>query len=216
MKKYNTILFDMDGVIADSMHWHAEAWQRVFMEYNIDLPKMEIFIREGMSGLASIIDILKTNNYIVPDEDELEKLLIKKLAIFETGKVGLFPHALDIVKLVKDRNLKTGLVTGSLRRSVNYILKDDLLSCFDVIVPVDDILNGKPHPEPYLTAMDKLKSKPDEVLVIENAPLGITSAKKAGADCFAIETTLVISYLKDADRIFKTHLDLLKYLENNL
>ena len=59
MKKYNTVLFDMDGVIVDSMHWHAEAWQRVFRELNIEFPKMEIFEREGMSGLASIVDILK-------------------------------------------------------------------------------------------------------------------------------------------------------------
>jgi beta-phosphoglucomutase len=216
MKKYSTVLFDMDGVIVDSMHWHVESWQRVFREYNIDLPKTEIFIREGMSGLASIVDILKTNNHSVPAEDELEKLLLKKLSIFETGKVGIFPHALDIIKLVKSRKLKTGLVTGSLRRSVNYMLKDDLLSCFDVIVAVDEIINGKPHPEPYLKAMDKLKSNPDEVLVIENAPLGITSAKKAGADCFAIETTLKSRYLKDADRIFKNHEALLKYLEENL
>ena len=190
MKKYSTVLFDMDGVIVDSMHWHVESWQRVLREYNIDLPKTEIFIREGMSGLASIVDILKTNNHSVPAEDELEKLLLKKLSIFETGRVGIFPHALDIIKLVKSRKLKTGLVTGSLRRSVNYMLKDDLLSCFDVIVAVDEIINGKPHPEPYLKAMDKLGSNPNEVLVIENAPLGITSAKKAGADCFAIETTL--------------------------
>ncbi len=144
MKKYNTVLFDMDGVIVDSMHWHVESWQRVFREYNIDLPKTEIFIREGMSGLASIVDILKSNNHPVPAEDELQKLLLKKLAIFETGKVGIFPHVLDIIKLVKSRKLKTGLVTGSLRRSVNYMLKDDLLSCFDVIVAVDEILTESP------------------------------------------------------------------------
>jgi len=216
MKKYNTVLFDMDGVIVDSMQWHVESWQRVFREYNIDLPRTEILIREGMSGLSSIVDILKTNNHSVPTEDELEKLLQKKLTIFETGKVGIFPHALNIIKLVKSRKLKTGLVTGSLRRSVNYMLKKDLHSCFDVVVTVDEILNGKPHPEPYLKAMDKLKSNPDEVLVIENAPFGITSAKKAGADCFAIETTLKSQYLKDADRVFKNHESLLKYLEKYL
>jgi beta-phosphoglucomutase len=216
MKKYNTVLFDMDGVIVDSMPWHAESWQRVFREINIEIPKMEIFKREGMSGLASIVDILKAYNHPIPTDDELEKLLLKKLAIFETGKVGIYPYALDIIKLIKHRNLKTGLVTGSLRRSVNYMLKDDLLPCFDVIVAVDEILNGKPHPEPYLTAMAELKSKPEDVLVIENAPLGITSAKKAGADCFALETTLETHFLKDADKIFKTHMSLLRYLEDNL
>ncbi len=216
MKEYNTILFDMDGVIVDSMQWHAEAWQRVFSDLNIELPKMEIFIREGMSGLASIIDILKSNNHAVPDDNNLQKLLSKKLSIFETGKAEVFPRAFEILKLVKEKKIKTGLVTGSLRRSVNYMLSDDMLSCFDVIVAVDDITNGKPHPEPYLKAMDRLDSRPDKVLVIENAPFGIISAKKAGADCFAIETTLDARYLKEADRIFKTHEDLLEFLKVNL
>jgi beta-phosphoglucomutase len=206
----------MDGVIVDSMQWHAEAWQRVFKEYNVELPKMEIFVREGMSGLSSVIDILKANNYPVPNDEEMKNLLARKLSIFETGEVKLFPNALEILKLVREKKVKTGLVTGSLRRSVNYMLDDEMLTCFDVIVSVDDILNGKPHPEPYLKAMDNLKSKPHEVLVIENAPLGIISAKKAGADCFAIETTLGRRYLKDADRIFRNHKDLLKYLEGNL
>ncbi len=73
MKKYSTILFDMDGVIVDSMHRHVEAWQRVFREYNIELPKMEIFMREGMSGLASIVDILKANKFPIPEYLRVEK-----------------------------------------------------------------------------------------------------------------------------------------------
>lgn len=206
----------MDGVIVDSMQWHAESWQKIFREYNVDLPKTEIFAREGMSGLASIIDIFKSLGQPVFYEDEIKKLQLKKIALFETNKVGIFPAVPDMLKFIKSRNLKTGLVTGSLRRSVDYMLKDGLLLYFDTVVTVDDITNGKPHPEPYLKAMKDLKSKPGEVLVIENAPLGIISAKKAGADCFAIETTLDGEYLKDADRVFKTHEDLFKYMENNL
>ena len=216
MKKYSTVLFDMDGVIVDSMQWHAEAWQRVFRENNLELPKMEIFIREGMSGLASIIDILKSNDKPVPDENELKSYLNRKLEIFETREVGIYPHIMDILSLVRQRKLKTGLVTGSLKRTVRYMLSDNQLSSFDVIIPVDDIRNGKPHPEPYLKAIEKLEADPREVLVIENAPLGIISAKQAGADCFAIETTLGEQHLKDADKVFKNHEDLLKYLKDNL
>ncbi len=216
MKNYRAVLFDMDGVIVDSMHWHAESWQRAFHGRGIELTKEEIFRREGMSGLASVMDIIKEKAGIVPDENELRLVQKNKLEIFETGKVYIFPFAQKILEFIRMKNIMTGLVTGSLRRSVEFILSDYIRSCFDVIIPVDDVRYGKPHPEPYLIAMNKLSCKPRETLVIENAPLGILSAKDAGADCFAIETTLDSSYLKDADKIFKDHESLLRYLEDRL
>lgn len=216
MKKYKAILFDMDGVIADSMHWHAESWQMVFSVYGIELSKSEIFKREGMSGLASIVDIIKEKGKPIPGEDELHMLQKNKLEIFETGKVEVYPYAKDILDAVNSRNIKAGLVTGSLRRSVNFILPANIMKYFDVIVTVDDIDKSKPHPEPYLKAMKEVDSMPEETLVIENAPLGITSAKKAGADCFALETTLDYSQLKGADMIFRDHEELLNYLTENL
>ena len=88
-----------------------------------------------------------------------------------------------------------------------------IFNLFNAIVSVDDVINGKPHPEPYLKAIDILKCDPKYALVIENAPLGIESAKKAGLDCFAIETTLPGSYLKNADRIFKSHRLLFEYFK---
>jgi len=216
MKKYKAVLFDMDGVIADSMHWHAESWQKVFNEFGIELSKAEIFKREGMSGLASIIDIIKEKGKRIPGNDELHLLQKNKLELFETGKVEVYPYAIDILEIVHLKNLKTGLVTGSLRRSVDFILPAEIVKYFDVIVTVDDISNGKPHPEPYLKAMKELDSGPEETLVIENAPLGIISAKEAGADCYALETTLDSCHLEEADMIFRSHEQLLNYLKDNL
>ena len=216
MKKYKAVLFDMDGVIADSMHWHAESWQKVFNDFGIELSKAEIFKREGMSGLASIIDIIKEKGKRIPGNDELHLLQKNKLELFETGKVEVYPYAIDILEIVHLKNLKTGLVTGSLRRSVDFILPAEIVKYFDVIVTVDDINNGKPHPEPYLKAMKELDSGPEETLVIENAPLGIISAKEAGADCYALETTLDSCHLEEADMIFRSHEQLLNYLKDNL
>jgi beta-phosphoglucomutase len=216
LKIYKAVLFDMDGVIVDSMNWHAEAWQKAFHGQGIELTKEEIFKREGMSGLASVIDIIREKGGTVPDKEKLELLQNNKLEIFETGSVHIYPLAVTIIEFVRGKNLKTGLVTGSLRRSVEFILPENIRSLFDVIVPVEDTLYGKPHPEPYLNAMSRIKCKPEDTLVIENAPLGIASAKKAGADCIAIETTLDSSFLKEADRIFKDHKSLLKHLEDIL
>ena len=70
MIKYSAILFDMDGVIVDSMHWHAESWIKAFNEYGIDLIKEDIFKREGMSGIDSIVDIFKEKRIEIPEDDE--------------------------------------------------------------------------------------------------------------------------------------------------
>ena len=82
------------------------------------------------------------------------------------------------------------------------------LNKFDVIISGDDTEKGKPNPEPYLAAMQKLNILPIESLVIENAPLGIQSAKTAGAYCIAITTTLGREYLKEADEVVKNHREL--------
>jgi beta-phosphoglucomutase len=216
MKKYKALLFDMDGVIVDSMPFHAASWQKVFMSRGIDIPLMEIYRREGMSGVSSVMDILKSGGFQVPTEDEIKKLLELKLSMLESSNVTVFPLSADILDLVRSRNIKTALVTGSMRQSVNHLLPGGIISCFDSIVAVGDYKNGKPHPEPYLRAMELLSADPADSLAVENAPFGIRSAKAAGADCFAIKTTLDESYLKEADMIFDDHEGLLAYFKENL
>ncbi len=213
-KKYRAILFDMDGVIVDSMGYHAETWQRVFKDYGITLTKEDILKREGMSGVSSIIDIIKEKGGSIPDENEIKDLLEKKLSIFEEYRVEIFPVVPEILSFLHSKNISIGLVTGSMMRSVNLVLPGDILNQFRAIVTVDDIVNGKPHPEPYLRAMDKLECHKDNTLAIENAPFGIESAKGAGIDCFAIETTLSNKFLSKADKIFQTHESLFNYLRN--
>lgn len=213
MKRYRAILFDMDGVIVDSMHKHAEAWQRVFYDYGISLTKEEIFKREGMSGRSSIVDIIKEKEDRVPDKDEQSEILQKKLEIFERGQIKVYPFIREILEYIQSQKIEAGLVTGSLRRSVQFVLPEDMKGYFNVIITVDDIQNGKPHPESYIRAMEELECNTKNTLVIENAPLGITAAKRAGLDCFAIETTLESPFLKEADKIFQNHRLLLEYLK---
>ena len=80
-KKYEAVLFDMDGVIVDSMEYHAESWKKTFNSYGIEISKLELFKREGMSGLSSILDVLRDKGVEIPDEHEQKKLLEKKSSI---------------------------------------------------------------------------------------------------------------------------------------
>ncbi len=76
----------------------------------------------------------------------------------------------------------------------------------------DDVKKGKPDPEPYLKALHHLGSKPESSVVIENAPMGIRSAKSAGLTCYAIETSLSGEYLHEADLVFHNHQALFAFL----
>jgi beta-phosphoglucomutase-like phosphatase (HAD superfamily) len=93
-------------------------------------------------------------------------------------------------------------VTGTARHEVHKILPDEIFALFDAVVCGCDVQNGKPHPEPYLTALKKLKIDSHQAVVIENAPFGIQSSKTAGIRCLALETSLSKKFLRNADAVF--------------
>ena len=99
----------------------------------------------------------------------------------------------------------TALVTGAQRRTVEHSVPEGLVNMLDVIITSDDVRRGKPNPDPYLKALQRVPSRdlilPRQCVVIENAPLGIISAKRAGMHCVAISTTLPPGLLESADYI---------------
>ncbi|HDP80216.1 MAG TPA: HAD family phosphatase [Spirochaetes bacterium] len=204
-KIYRCFLFDMDGVVVDSMEQHARTWIEVLAGYGVSLEREDIFRREGMSGLSSIRDIFREKGLDAPPDRELLALQERKLALFEECDISVFPGISEILSYLWEKALPMALVTGSLRRSVDHVLPPEIRRFFTAIVTVDDITNGKPHPEPYLKAVHALGAGPQDALAIENAPLGILSARAAGIDCYAVETTLDASHLSAAHAVFTDH-----------
>ncbi|GAF86257.1 unnamed protein product, partial [marine sediment metagenome] len=94
------------------------------------------------------------------------------------------------------------------RERLNETVPKNFLERFDVIISGNDTEKGKPSPEPYLVAMNKLRVLPAESIVVENAPLGIKSARSAGAYCIAITSTMDKSFLEEADKIIDNFSDL--------
>ncbi len=216
MKRVQAILFDMDGVIVDSMKIHADSWKTVLSEYRLTLENIDIFRREGMSGRASVEDIFRERGVPVPDEIEFDRLMLRKHELFESHMPVVYPLIKTMIEYVKSRDVAIGLVTGSLKRSVVHVLPDGILTAFDSIISADDVVNGKPDPEPYLKCLESLNRGRDEALVIENAPMGIRSAKGAGLYCVALETTLPAGYLAGADMVLSDHMELYRYLREIL
>lgn len=200
----------------DSMRFHALSWKKVFAEKGVYLDDSDIFRREGMSGPASVEDIFREKGSPVPVKEAVADLIARKHARFEEYNVELYPLVAEMLQFLKKHEMLIGLVTGSGRRAVTHSIPQDVLSLFDTIISSDDVKRGKPDPEPYLSAIDSLSLEADEALVVENAPLGITSAVSAGICCYAIETTLPAEALKGACRIFSSHKAFFDYIREQV
>jgi beta-phosphoglucomutase len=120
---------------------------------------------------------------------------------------------LTIFAFLKQKGISTAIVTGASRARITEHLDAGIASQVTALVTADDVTHTKPHPEPYLKAVTKLNLSPKNCIVVENAILGIESAKAANCKCFALETTLTKTDLRQADEVFSTHKDLLTKFE---
>jgi beta-phosphoglucomutase len=220
VKKYKAVLFDLDGVITDTMGMHYEAYRQAFEKYRIHVTPQMIYKTEGMPSLEVGRTIVKEKGAGLTDE-QVKKLIEEKRLIYRSLAVReakTFPGVPETLRMLRENGVKLALITGSNFESATAVLKKvGLEGAFDVIVTGDDTPRGKPYPDPYRKGMEKLGVPPANSVVVENAPLGIESAKAAGAgNVIGVTTTLPAEYLKDADDIMPSFADLEECLARRL
>jgi len=199
--KPKAIICDMDGVIVDSMPYHFLAWYEALRPMGISVRCFDVYLREGERWEKSLSDFLKSSS-ISPSKEIFRKVFMARRKLFKNKfKRFVFKGAGEFLHCLKKNGYSLGLVTSTTRSGVRQILPQRIKKLFDHIVTGDCVKRGKPHPEPYLKAAKALKVKPSECLVIENAPYGIVSAKRAGMFCVALTSSLPEPYLKNADII---------------
>lgn len=200
----NSVIFDMDGVITNTMPDHYKAWRTVLKKVGIMVTHEDIYGREGQYGLQSIQEIgQKYGKHFVLSESR--EILREKETLFnEIVKLRFIVGARKLLKDLYDKRFTLALVTGTSRQELHKILPDEIYNRFSVVVTGDDVARSKPDPEPYLKALHLLNIKAEEAVVIENAPYGIRSAKGAGIHCIALETSLPRNFLGEADEIFSS------------
>lgn len=195
------VLFDLDGVLIDSMPHHVRAWQTVLSEFGIFVSEERLRRHEGEKAKVTIGRIAREHGLDFSDE-KLEELVEKKRQIYrKTAPRGMTPTARQTVDTLRECGYETAIVTGSVRPNLEWALSEEERNLFKVIITSEACTNGKPHPEPYLKAAKNLELAAENCLVIENAPLGIQSAKAAGMTCIALTTTLPAEELSQADQI---------------
>lgn len=186
------ILFDMDGVLFDSMKWHDKSWKMTMDHYNLPYSENEFYIHEGRVGHNTIRFIIEREQKRIPSIEEVNEMYMYKTDLFASlNDKSLIPYAKDMVNLTCKNNLLCTLVTGSGQHSLLETIKDTFDDAFDKerMVTAFDVKKGKPDPEPYLIGLKKSGNlKANQAIVIENAPRGIESAKAAGIFTIAINT----------------------------
>jgi HAD superfamily hydrolase (TIGR01509 family) len=186
------VLFDMDGVLYDSMGEHVQSWTEIMSAVGTAFEPEDFYLFEGRTG-HSTIDILFNRTFgRNATQEEKERIYARKTKRFsELNAIPkAMPGAIEVLEKVKALGLKRIIVTGSGQPTLLENLNKHFPGFFekDLMVTAFDVKYGKPHPEPYLLGLKKAGLEPDEAIVIENAPLGIESARAAGIYTIAVNT----------------------------
>lgn len=185
------VLFDMDGVLYDSMPNHAKAWSTAVTEFGLSMSPHEAYLHEGRTGHGTINILAQRHWGRNATTEEMERIYAAKSALFNTcPEPQPMPGAAQLLQSIRSLGLTIVLVTGSAQHSLLTRLAHDFPGIFSAerMVTAFDVKHGKPHPEPYLMGLEKAGVSASEAIVIENAPLGVEAAHAAGIYTIAVNT----------------------------
>ncbi|MDD4922469.1 MAG: HAD-IA family hydrolase [Bacteroidales bacterium] len=196
------VLFDMDGVLFDSMPIHAVAWTQTLREEGLTFTEEESYLHEGRTGSGTIDIVFNREFGRNATPEEIDRIYQKKSDLFDhSPEAPVMPGALELLEEIRENGLNRILVTGSgqqaLLSKLNQFFPDQFTE--SRMVTAYDVVKGKPDPEPYLQGLCKAGVKAGQAIVVENAPLGVEAAKAAGIFTIAVNTgKLKDHYLLDA------------------
>ncbi len=200
----SAVIFDFDGVLADTERLHLAAFQHVFDARGWRLDESAYFDRYLGCDDRGLVETYARDNAIALGRDDVDKLAeAKRLAfarLLDHGDV-LFAGARECVARLAGR-FALGIASGALHEEIEAILgAAGLLDAFPVIVAADDVSETKPSPEPYLTAAGRLGHDPSTCVAVEDSVPGLAAARAAGMRTIGITTTSPRALLTGADRV---------------
>jgi len=197
-------IWDMDGVIADTAAFHLAAWQDVFCRRGVDYTAAAFRRHFGQRNDTIIRAALGE----AVDELTIDEIAVEKETAFRAaaaGKVKPFPGVLALLGAMREHAFRTAV--GSSAPAENIRLITDTLgitASFDTVVAGREVTEGKPSPQGFLLAAERLGAAPARCVVIEDAPAGVAAAKKAGMRCVAVTNSHPAAALAEADRVVAT------------
>lgn len=203
-----TAMFDMDGVLFDSMKNHSYSWHHAMKHFGFHLSREEAYLHEGRTGAGTINIVSQRERGHEATQEEIQAIYQLKTEIFnQLPKAEPMPGAYELLQQVKASGITPMIVTGSGQKTLLQRLERNFPGIFkpELMVTAFDVKFGKPNPEPYLMGLQKgyqhfhpenstdtvgtpRRLSPNNSIVIENAPLGVQAAVSSGVFTIAVNT----------------------------
>ncbi len=204
------IIFDFDGIITDSEPVHLRMFQKVLGEMGLTISEKDYYdIYLGMDDKGCFSTVLRSNG-IESNFEHIQSLIDKKTVyLMDYIKDNLFIYP-GVVEFIENSSKKylLAIASGALRHEIEFILEGaGIRSAFNIIVSAEDVSEGKPNPECFIMALDRLNEisgqpiTTADCLVVEDSIAGIEAAKAAGMRCAAVTNTYSPDRLKMADLV---------------
>lgn len=202
------VIFDMDGTLINSTKADFLAWQKLFSFYGKSLTYEEYIPLLGIKSAQVVKEFLPVKN-----DEEIQMALTQKLVFFHeyVAENGIYPvpYADVFLKQIKQLDIPVALATSSRKAKMEMVMtKVNLVTLFDAIVTGGDVKNGKPAPDIFIKAAEKLGVRPQDCIVFEDASNGVKAAKNAFMKCVAVSSTQSPESLREADLVIDSFKDL--------
>jgi len=199
LRSLHAIVFDFDGVIADSERLHLRAYQEVLAPEGVAISTEQYLDRYLGYDDVGVFKAVARDYGLHIDDDRITELIARKGARYESLAAAgemLFPGAAEFVRSAAAAGIPIAIASGALTHEIEDVLhRAELLPLFPVIVGADQTAHSKPHPDPYQTAFARLRSHSGRDLLatrsvaIEDSRWGLVSARAAGLRCVAVTNT---------------------------
>ncbi len=202
--KTKTVIWDMDGVIADTAPYHFKAWQEVFHKRGVKFSEDDFRRNFGQRNDTIIRNTLGKDM----SQSEIDTLANEKEENYRQrvkNNVKPLPGAIKLIKSLKEHGFTLALASSSPIENIQLVTRGlGIENCFQVIVSGREVKEGKPSPQGFLLAAKKLEVEPHDCIVIEDATAGVAAAKRGGMRCLAVTNTNPKESLAEADLIVDT------------
>ena len=198
------VIWDMDGVIVDTAQYHLKGWQIVFQKRGANYTEEDFWRNTGKRSDTIIKSIL--GEKISPDE--IMAIIREKDETFRQlmgQNIRPLPGVLKLITSLKEHKFKIAIASSAPMKNIQLITRSlKIHKHFDAIVSGWEVTKGKPDPQTFLLAAEKLGVEAEGCIVIEDAIAGITASKRAGMPCLAVTNTTPREELREADLVIDT------------
>jgi len=206
--RLEAVLWDLDGVIADTGIYHYQAWQDVFGKRGVTFTE-EQFMRHFGQRHDTIIRTALGSNISAEEFNAITSEKQENYRRRVVNNIRPLPGAVELIRSLNQHGIKTAIASSAPPENIEIIIRGlGIEDCFQAIARGTDVAEGKPNPEVFLLAAEKLGVEPGSCVVIEDAIAGVAAARKAGMKCVAVTNSHPRNSLKQADLIVDTLEDL--------